>query len=149
VEGLEERVAGGNFIDKSGRILGQHKGYPFYTIGQRKGLDIAFGKPVYVTAINPDNNTVVLGDEEDLDQHEMLVGKLNLMKYDTITPGMEAITKIRYKDKGGLSNIYPEGNTIRVRFYEKAKSIAPGQSAVFYEGDDVIGGGIIQKGQLI
>jgi tRNA-specific 2-thiouridylase len=149
VEGLEEKVAGGNFIDKDGRILGQHKGYPFYTIGQRKGLDLAFGKPVYVTGINPDTNTVVLGDEEDLDQNEMLVGKLNMMKYDTVTAGMEAITKIRYKDKGGLSNIYPDGNTIRVRFYEKAKSIAPGQSAVFYEGEDVIGGGIIQKGRLI
>ena len=146
VDGLEERVAGGNFVDKQGRILGQHKGYPFYTIGQRKGLDVTFGKPVYVTAIQPDTNTVVLGDEEDLDQQEMVVGKINLMKYDTITPGMESMTKIRYKDRGTLSNLYPEGNTVRVKFYEKAKSIAPGQSAVFYEGDEVIGGGIIQKG---
>ena len=146
VDGLEERVAGGNFVDKQGRILGQHKGYPFYTIGQRKGLDVTFGKPVYVTAIQPDTNTVVLGDEEDLDQQEMVVGKINMMKYDTITPGMESMTKIRYKDRGTLSNLYPEGNTVRVRFYEKAKSIAPGQSAVFYEGDEVIGGGIIQKG---
>ncbi len=59
---------------------------------------------------------------------------------------MEAVTKIRYKDKGTLSNIYPENGTVRVRFYENAKGIAPGQSAVFYEGDDVIGGGIIQRG---
>ena len=146
VDGLEERVAGGNFVDRQGNILGKHKGYPFYTIGQRKGLDITFGKPVYVTAIRPETNTVVLGDEADLDQQEMLVGKLNMMKYDTLTPGMEAITKIRYKDKGTLSNLYPEGNTVRVRFYEMAKSIAPGQSAVFYEGDDVIGGGVIQRG---
>ena len=145
VEGLEERVNGGNFADKEGKILGRHKGYPFYTIGQRKGLDITFGKPVYVTAIRPETNTVVLGDEEDLDQQEMVVGKINMMKYDTLTPGMEAITKIRYKDSGTLSNIYPDGNTARVRFYERAKSIAPGQSAVFYEGDEVIGGGIIQR----
>jgi tRNA-uridine 2-sulfurtransferase len=145
VDGLEERVAGGNFVDKEGRILGQHKGYPFYTIGQRKGLDVTFGKPVYVTAIRPETNTVVLGDEEDLDQQVMTVGKINLMKYESITPGMESMTKIRYKDKGTLSNLYPEGNTVRVQFYEKAKSIAPGQSAVFYEGDEVIGGGIIQK----
>ena len=148
VEGLEERVAGGNFVDKNGKILGQHKGYPFYTIGQRKGLDIAFGKPVFVTKIDPDNNTVVLGDEEDLEQNEMTVGKLNLIKYDNITPGMEAITKIRYKDKGALSNIYPENGIMKVRFYENVKGIAPGQSAVFYEGDDVIGGGIIQSGIL-
>ena len=146
VDGLEERVMGGNFVDKHGKILGQHKGYPFYTIGQRKGLDITFGKPVYVTAIQPETNTVVLGDEEDLDQQEMLVGKINWMKYDGVTPGMEAMTKVRYKDKGTLSNLYPQGgDQVRVRFYEMAKSIAPGQSAVFYEGDEVIGGGIIQK----
>ena len=147
VEGLEEKVAGGNFVDKQGNILGQHKGYPFYTVGQRKGLDITFGKPVYVTAIRPETNTVVLGDEGDLDEQEMIVGKLNLMKYESITPGMEAVTKIRYKDKGTLSNLYPsaEGDKVSVRFYDKAKGIAPGQSAVFYEGDEVIGGGIIQR----
>ncbi len=145
VEGLEEKVAAGNFVDKNGKILGNHKGYPFYTIGQRKGLDVTFGKPVYVTAINPDNNTVVLGDEEDLDENKMVVAKLNMMKYDIVTPGMEAITKIRYKDKGGLSNLYPDGNLVKVAFYEKAKGVAPGQSAVFYEGNDVIGGGIIQR----
>jgi tRNA-specific 2-thiouridylase len=149
VSGLEDSVNGGAFVDKNGRVLGAHKGYPFYTIGQRKGLDIAFGKPVYVTEIRPQTNEVVLGDESDLEQNEMVVGKLNWMKYDEITPGMEAITKIRYKDKGSLSNLYPQGNEIRVRFYENAKSIAPGQSAVFYEGDDVIGGGIIQRGTLV
>jgi tRNA-specific 2-thiouridylase len=154
VEGLEEKVNGGNFVDKHGNILGQHKGYPFYTIGQRKGLDITFGKPVFVTKIDPTANTVMLGDEEDLEQNEMTVGKLNLIKYDSITPGMEAMTKIRYKDKGTLSNLYPAvpvetrhalSLQVRVRFYENAKGIAPGQSAVFYEGDDVIGGGIIQR----
>ena len=148
VAGLEERVDGGNFIDKNGNVLGKHKGYPFYTIGQRKGLDIAFGKPVFVTKIDPDTNTVVLGDEEDLEQNEMKVGKLNLIKYDMISPGMEAVTKIRYKDKGALSNIYPESGTMKVKFYEHVKGIAPGQSAVFYEGDDVLGGGIIQSGVL-
>jgi tRNA-uridine 2-sulfurtransferase len=148
VEGLEERVDGGNFIDKNGTILGKHKGYPFYTIGQRKGLDIALGRPVFVTKIDPGTNTVVLGDEEDLEQNEMLVGKLNLIKYDLLTPGMEATTKIRYKDKGALSNIYPENSAMKVRFYENVKGIAPGQSAVFYEGDDVLGGGIIQSGAL-
>ena len=148
VEGLEERVNGGNFVDKDGNILGKHKGYPFYTIGQRKGLDIALGRPVFVTKIDPDTNTVVLGDEEDLEQNEMMVGKLNLIKYDTITPGMEAVTKIRYKDKGALSNIYPEAGSMRVKFYDHVKGIAPGQSAVFYEGDDVLGGGIIQAGTL-
>ncbi|MGZ5254516.1 MAG: tRNA 2-thiouridine(34) synthase MnmA [Flavitalea sp.] len=145
VDGLEEKVAGGNFTDKSGKVLGKHKGYPFYTIGQRKGLDITFGKPVYVTNIIPETNTVVLGDEEDLNANDMMVSRINWIKYDGITDGMEAVTKIRYKDKGTVSNLYNEGNSIKVRFYEDAKGIAPGQSAVFYEGDHVIGGGIIQR----
>ena len=147
VEGLEAKVDGGNFVDKSGKILGKHKGYPFYTVGQRKGLDIALGKPAFVTHIDPLNNTVVLGDEEDLLQHDMVVSKLNWIKYDGITDGMEAATKIRYKDKGALSNLYTYENGLKVRFYEDVKGIAPGQSAVFYEGDDVIGGGIIQRPQ--
>ena len=156
VDGLEDRVAGGNFVDKHGKILGQHKGYPFYTIGQRKGLDIAFGKPVFVTKIDPVANTVVLGNEDDLDQNEMTVGKINMIKYDTISSGMEAITKIRYKDKGALSNLYPiapfdTGHALsaQVRFYENVKGIAPGQSAVFYEGDDVIGGAELRQLRLV
>ena len=145
VDGLEEKVSGGKFINKEGKILGTHKGYPFYTIGQRKGLDITFGKPVYVTGINPENNTVVLGEEEDLNQREMIVTKLNWLKYEGIRDGMEAVTKIRYKDKGSLSSLFNNERGISVRFFEDAKGVAPGQSAVFYEGDDVIGGGIIQR----
>ena len=148
VEGLEERVDGGFFVDKSGKILGKHKGYPFYTIGQRKGLDIALGKPVYVTAIHPENNQVTLGDEADLDQNDVTVGKLNMMKFESVTPGMEAFPKIRYKSAPALSNLFPEGDRMRLRFYENVKGIAPGQSAVFYDGDDVIGGGIIQSSRL-
>ena len=149
VDGLEERVDGGNFVDSTGKFLGKHKGYPFYTIGQRKGLEIAMGRPVYVTKILPESNTIVLGDENDLLENNMEVGKLNMIKYDTITPGMEAITKIRYKDSGSISNLYPSGNTVRVSFYEDVKGIAPGQSAVFYEGDDVIAGGVIHRGSVL
>ena len=144
VDSLDDKVKDGLFVDKNGNILGAHRGYPFYTIGQRKGLDIALGKPAYVTEIRPESNVVVLGDETDLEKKEMTVSKINWMKYDGVTPGMEAVTKIRYKDKGSLSQLYPEGQAVKVRFFENAKSIAPGQSAVFYEGDDVIGGGIIQ-----
>src|SRR6476661_7295601 len=105
VEGLEEKVNGGNFVDREGKVLGQHKGYPFYTIGQRKGLDIALGKPAFVTSIDPETNTVVLGDEEDLEKQEMKVAKVNWIKYDGIDGEMEAVTKIRYKDPGTLSTI--------------------------------------------
>ena len=147
VDGLEERVSGGNFVDATGKIIGQHKGYPFYTIGQRKGLDIALGKPAYVTQIVPETNTVVLGDEEDLNRQEMLVGKLNWLKYDGITDGMEAITKIRYKDGGALSALHNHEKGIQVAFYDHVKGIAPGQSAVFYEGEDVISGGVILRSE--
>ena len=145
VEGLEEKVAGGFFVNKEGKILGQHKGYPFYTIGQRKGLDIALGKPAFVTSIDPDTNTVVLGDEEDLEKEAMRVVKVNWIKYDGLQDQTTAITKIRYKDKGSLSLLNQDGNDVMVKFFDKAKGIAPGQSAVFYEGNDVIGGGIIQR----
>lgn len=145
VDGLEEQVNGGWFIDKNGKRLGKHKGYPFYTIGQRKGLEIALGKPAYVTAINPEKNTVTLGEECDLEQSEMIVTKINWGKYDGISDGQELFTKIRYKDKGALSNLYNDANGIKVKFYENVKSIAPGQSAVFYEDNDVVGGGIIQR----
>jgi len=149
VDGLEQKVAGGWFIDKTGKKLGKHKGYPFYTIGQRKGLDIALGKPAYVTAINPNTNTVVLGDEIDLEKNTMQVNKINWIKYNGISDGMEALTKIRYKDKGAFSNLYNNENGIKVQFYEPVKSIAPGQSAVFYEGDDLVGGGFINRKQPI
>lgn len=145
VPGLEEKVKDGNFTDKTGKILGQHKGYPFYTVGQRKGLDIALGKPAFVTAIIPETNTVILGEENDLGKNEMQVTQLNWIKYENITEGMEAVTKVRYKDKGTVSSLHPYQNGLTVRFYEEVKGIAPGQSAVFYEGDDVIGGGIIQS----
>jgi tRNA-uridine 2-sulfurtransferase len=148
VDGLEGRVNGGYFVDKSGNILGQHKGYPFYTIGQRKGLDIALGKPAFVTQIDPYTNTVVLGDEEDLNRSEMRVAKVNWVKFEGLKNSMDAVTKIRYKDRGALSELHPDGKDVTVQFYEPVKGIAPGQSAVFYEGDDVIGGGIIQRSAL-
>src|SRR5262249_42023632 len=132
VEGLEEKVANGNFVDKHGKFLGHHKGYPFYTIGQRKGLDIAFGKPVFVTKIDPDTNTVTLGDEQDLDQSEMMVSKLNFVKYDSITPGMEVVTKIRYKDKGTLSNLFPV-ETRHALSHKNTLKTLPALSVRFYE----------------
>ncbi len=145
VEGLEEKVKDGDFILKNGAVVGKHRGYPFYTVGQRKGLALALGRPVFVTEIIPETNTVVLGEEEELKKNEATVGRINLIKYDAISEGMESVTKIRYRDKGALSNLYHEGDKIKVQFYENVKGIAPGQSAVFYEGDDVIGGGIIQR----
>jgi tRNA-specific 2-thiouridylase len=130
-------------------VLGNHKGYPFYTIGQRKGLGIALGKPVYVTEIRPETNTVVLGDVTDLVRNGMQVYKLNSMKYDRIPDGLEATTRIRYKDQGTLSTIHPvDDDRVQVEFLANVTGVAPGQSAVFFEGDDVVGGGIIHSSAI-
>ena len=146
VDGLEEKVNGGNFVDDSGNLLGLHEGYPFFTIGQRKGLGKAFGKPMYVSKIVPETNTVVLGEIDSLLKNGMTVTGVNSMKYDVIPDGMESITQVRYNDRGTLSVLSNMGNNeVGVEFYANVKGIAPGQSAVFYEGDDVIGGGIIHS----
>jgi len=144
VPGLEEKVKGGNFVDINGNILGTHKGYPFYTIGQRKGLDMAFGHPMFVNNIIPETNTVVLGVEVDLEKMATQVGKINLIKYETLPP-MNAVTKIRYRDPGVDSFISMQNGVVSVEFHKHVKGVAPGQSAVFYEGDDVVGGGIILR----
>lgn len=144
IDGLDEQVAGGVFVDAQGKVLGKHEGYPFYTVGQRKGLGIALGEPMFVTEIRPDTNTVVLGREDDLVRNSMMVGKVNMMKYKELPPeGLEAVTKVRYRDGGTLSTLRSVGNDVEVHFHANVKGIAPGQSAVFFEGDDVIGGGII------
>jgi tRNA-uridine 2-sulfurtransferase len=145
VDHLESTVSGGDLRWQDGTKIGTHKGYPFYTVGQRKGLDVALGKPVFVTDIIPETNTVILGEEKDLQKTGMEVAKINLIKYDSIPEEMETITKVRYRDKGTLSNLYPVNEKIKVQFQAPVKGIAPGQSAVFYEGGDVVGGGIIQR----
>ncbi len=146
VPDLESTVAGGKFVDIQGKVLGEHEGYPFYTIGQRKGLGTAFGKPMYVTAIKPDTNTVVLGEVEDLMRNGMTVRGVNMMKYAEMPEGLEVITQVRYNDKGTMSVIHKQDDDkLQVEFYADVKGIAPGQSAVFYEGDDVVGGGIIHS----
>jgi len=145
VKGLENEVKGGEFVDTEGNSLGKHEGYPFYTIGQRKGLGVALGKPVYVTDIRKERNQVVLGDESDLYRNGMRVGQLNLQKYATLPAKMPAVTKVRSQDKGTAGHIWQEGEEVFVHFEKGVSAIAPGQAAVFYEGDDVIGGGWIRE----
>ncbi|MCP3927973.1 MAG: tRNA 2-thiouridine(34) synthase MnmA [Bacteroidetes bacterium] len=145
VEGLEEQVAGGDFVNAAGEILGKHQGYPFYTIGQRKGLGIALGQPMFVSEIIPETNTVVLGKEEELFRNGMKVKQQNFMKYQKIPEGLEVVTKVRYRDKGTMSRLSSNGKDVDVEFFANVKGIAPGQSAVFYEGEDVVGGGIIHS----
>jgi tRNA-specific 2-thiouridylase len=143
VEDLDERIGPGNFVLSNGKVVGQHQGYPYYTIGQRKGLGIALGQPMFVTRILPESNTVMLGTEEELQQSSARVRSLNLVKYESIQEPLEAITKIRYKDAGTMSSIVQEGNEMRIDFHHAVSGVAPGQSAVFYEGSDLLGGGFL------
>ena len=146
VEGLEERVKNGDFVNMDGNVIGKHKGYPFYTIGQRKGLEVAFGDPRYVIRIDPKENIVVLGTKEDMNTKEVFVRDPNFIKYEKLTKEMEALSKIRYKDKGTNSSISNTSDgRIKIEFYDDVQGVAPGQSAVFYEGNDLIGGGFIDN----
>ncbi len=144
VPGLEKEVAGGDFVLEDGSLVGQHQGYPFYTIGQRKGLGVALGYPVYVTEIRKDSNTIVLGTFDELARNGMYVHQLNMVKYAELGPDrVEAVTKVRYNDPGHPSVLEQAGDTIKVYFGNGVHAIAPGQAAVFYEGQDVLGGGWI------
>jgi tRNA-specific 2-thiouridylase len=143
VENLEQKCPTGNFVDTSGTVLGEHKGFPFYTIGQRKGLVIALGTPKYVCKINAQTNEITLGDKEDLLSDSLLIRNYNLGKYANIPNGFMGETKIRYKDKGEKAFITQYEDYISIQFQTPVSAITPGQSAVIYEHDDVIVGGII------
>jgi tRNA-specific 2-thiouridylase len=139
------KLAHGKLMSVAGAELGEHDGYPFFTIGQRKGLGIATGEPLYVTEIVPETNTVVLGRKEDLDRMSMWVRRPNFQMVEALNRDMEAMTKIRYKDRGTPSTLTMDGERVKVEFHAPVAGIAPGQSAVFYSGDDVIGGGFIDR----
>ena len=140
---LEEDVKGGEFALEDGTVVGTHEGYPFYTIGQRKGLGIALGYPVYVTEIQKDKNRVILGSFDELARDGMYVNKLIMGKYPVLKERMDTITKVRYNDPGHPAVIEQSGDTVKVYFGKGVNAIAPGQAAVFYEGEDIIGGGWI------
>jgi len=139
---------GGDIKLKDGSILGKHDGYPFYTIGQRRGLGVSYSRPLYVTKIDVNTNTLVVGPIEDLAINVAYVKDLNLMKVSNIVDGTECVVKVRSLDKGTHARLYNHGNMVRIEFLAPVKgSVANGQSAVFYVDGDVIGGGIITKNQ--
>lgn len=148
--GLEAAVQGGPFVNTKGEIIGRHQGYPFYTVGQRKGLGQAFGEPMFVNAIIPETNTVVLGTMEELLRNGMTVYQVNLQKYARLAEPTEALIKVRYKDAGTLGSLQMLADgKVAVTFHANVAGVAPGQSAVFYEDDAVIGGGIIHSSVLL
>ena len=135
----------GNFVDLDGNVLGRHRGITHYTVGQRKGLNLSMGRPVFVVEIRPETNEVVIGDNQDVFTNVLRCGKLNWMAVDGLHgKSMDVLAKIRYSHKGSPCTIREIGNDmVECRFHEPGRAVTPGQAVVFYDGDYVAGGGTI------
>lgn len=141
---MEKDFVPGNFVDSDGTILGQHRGIIHYTVGQRKGLGISFGKPMYVGTLRPEANEVVLVEEEQLWTKTLYAEQMNYMGAASFEKGQQMLAKIRYSHKGELCRVEnADGNTVNITFERPVRAITPGQAVVFYEGDVVLGGGVI------
>ena len=143
---LESKLENGKIVDHEGNVLGEHKGFPFYTIGQRKGLGIALGKPAYVTDIDAKSNVIVVGSRDDLNVRGLVARETNWISVEKLETPMSVTAKIRYNDSGRAAEIFPDGeDSVRVIFEEFHSAVTPGQSAVFFDGDVVVGGGVIEE----
>lgn len=147
--GFIERYTGkkaepGQFVDENGTVLGTHKGIAHYTIGQRKGLGISFGEPMFVTKINAEKNQIVLGKAGSQYAKQLVAGDINWISIERLTEPLKATAKTRYQAPPAPAVLLPmENGLVQVMFDEPQRSITPGQAVVFYDGDTVIGGGTI------
>ena len=143
-ENTSKEIPVGNFVDLQGNVLGQHKGITNYTIGQRKGLNLPMGKPVFVVEIRPDTNEVVIGSNEDVFRPKLYANQLNFMAIEDLTEPMTVQAKIRYSHQGAQAVIRKIGeDLLECVFDEPQRAITPGQAVVFYNEDYVVGGGSI------
>ncbi len=139
-----EEIPRGDIIDETGNVIGRHKGTPFYTIGQRRGLGIAHPTPLYVKEIDPENNRIVVGEKDDVSGTAMSISRVNWVSSPPRTEPFEAAVKIRYQHVAQPAMISPvESVRLNVTFVDPQNAITPGQSAVFYDGETVLAGGII------
>ncbi|MBC8043990.1 MAG: tRNA 2-thiouridine(34) synthase MnmA [Rhizobacter sp.] len=146
VPDLTEKVSGGKIISEAGDVLGEHRGYPFYTIGQRKGLGLTTEEPVFVTEIDYQSNTITVGSDVSLQHHGLVASQVNFISITELTEPLRCTAKIRYKDTPALCTLVPAMNgMVEVRFDQPKRAITPGQAVVFYDGEDVLGGGFIHS----
>ncbi|MCD6404654.1 MAG: tRNA 2-thiouridine(34) synthase MnmA [Planctomycetes bacterium] len=138
-----EKLGHGHIIDPQGHVLGDHKGYQFYTIGQRKGLAVALGRRAYVVNIDPRSGNVTLADEEALETRRVVVQDVNWISGPPPAEPFEAIVRIRYNHPGAEALVTPTGGAVRIDFTQAVRAATPGQAAVFYLGEEVVGGGWI------
>jgi tRNA-uridine 2-sulfurtransferase len=142
-----EKSTPGPIVDQTGNKLGEHRGIQFYTIGQRRGLNISHSEPLYVAAIDAGSNTIIAGPVDSLYQSEFVTASLNWIAVTELRDPLPAEVRIRYRHKASPATLYPvdEGRKVKVQFQEPQRAITPGQAAVFYNGDTVVGGGIIER----
>jgi tRNA-specific 2-thiouridylase len=143
---LEQKLNNGPMVTTGGQVVGRHRGYPFYTIGQRKGLGGGFGQPMYVIDIDADQNRITIGPSDELLGKEFIVKDINLISLSEIKSSTPAQIKIRYNDAPHPGKLFPQNDKkLHVVFRKPQRAITPGQSAVFFDDDTVIGGGIIES----
>lgn len=141
---ISAQLKPGPIVDKSGRVVGQHQGIQFYTIGQRKGLGGNLGKAMYVIKIDPSSNTITIGSKNDLLVKSLTASKANFISIPKLTNPIKALAKIRYKDNGTMATVYPiSDDRFEVIFDKPSMAATPGQAVVLYDDDIVIGGGWI------
>ena len=144
---LKERItpASGDMVDTAGRVLGQHGGIEMFTVGQRRGLGLPGGDPLYVLRLEPETNSVVVGPESDLYRDEFWVSRVNYVAGSPPVEPIQVGVKIRYKFEEASATLSPSPNGVMIKFEQPQRAITPGQAAVFYIGDLVLGGGIIER----
>lgn len=147
---LRERIPDafkpGPIVDVNNRLLGQHKGIVLYTIGQRRGMGIAAPRPLYVISIDKSTNTIVVGSHEQLYKKKLIADQINLISVEKMDEPLGVKARIRYKHREAQAIVKPlPSGSMEVEFSNPQRAITPGQSVVFYEGDVVVGGGIIEK----
>lgn len=143
---MPEALRPGRIVDTHGRVLGRHRGLPLYTIGQRHGLGIAAGKPLYVVALDTARNEVIVGYDDDVFGSALIAEDLNFIAIDSLTAPRRVTAKIRYNAREAAATIAPQTDgTVLVEFDVPQRAITPGQAVVFYDGDVVVGGGTIRE----
>jgi tRNA-specific 2-thiouridylase len=144
---LKDRVdpEAGDIVNTGGEVIGRHQGIEFYTVGQRRGLGIAQGEPKFVLRLEPETNRVVVGPESDLYRDRMWVSRVNFLSGTAPGKPVAVSVKIRYKSQESKAVLYPRPDGAMVFFEEPQRAVTPGQAAVFYQGDVLLGGGIIER----
>ena len=146
IPGLAEKVANGDIVDENGLIIGKHRGYPFYTIGQRRGLGVSAKVPLYVTALDAEHNRIHVGKKSALESRSLVASGLNWIGIDKLSSPIDALGKIRYRDRETPCSIEALDHvSVAVSFAAPKSAIASGQAAVFYRDTEVLGGGFISK----